>query len=519
MAVSAENPILVVGAGPTGMMVAIELARRGVPCRIVDRKDQPAASSRAFTIHARTMEVFEMQGTLPAFAASCTPSRGFRFNFDGIEETPVIDFGGLRSRYPYVAMTTQHDIERVLRAHLTEQLGVPIEWNHELASFAQTDDGAITGTLRDRASQAEEHVTPPFVVAADGIHSVVRKSIGLPFEGEAYENMIMQMMDTHVDVPDRAPEYVEYYMKEKSFLLTAALPDGSWRVLISDQGETARHTGTRAEAFQAVVDGFGVNLKIVEPIWATQWVIWKRLAEIYARGNVYLAGDSAHVHSPTAGQGMNSCIQDGWNLGWKLALVAQGEAPRALLDTYQRERLPIGKQLIAGTDALHSIMMAHGVDVHERLTLTQVPGWQRTTAELIGGLSYTYRDDIDVEPDLAPLEDGPLPGDRAPDLDLPGGRTLYGALSSGAHLLLLISDDGTMGQAEAIAREYGDRPGRLIESEIVSGAVPGLAEVYGNDANGSFYLIRPDGYIGTRAGFGETRALDGYIARTFARPH
>ncbi len=519
MPVSAENPILIVGAGPTGMMVAIELARRGVPCRIVDRKEQPAASSRAFTIHARTMEVFEMQGTLPAFARSCAPSRGFRFNFDGIAETPVIDFGGLRSRYPYVAMTTQHDIERVLRAHLTEQLGVPIEWNHELASFAQTDDGTITATLRDRASQAGEQLNPPFVVAADGIHSVVRKSIGLPFEGEASENMIMQMMDTHVDVPNRAPDYVEYYIKETSFLLTAARPDGSWRVLISDQGETARHTGTRTEAFQAVVDDFGLDLKIVEPIWATQWVIWKRLAEIYARGNVYLAGDSAHVHSPTAGQGMNSCIQDGWNLGWKLALVARDEAPRALLDTYQRERLPIGKQLIAGTDALHSIMMAHGVDTHERLALTQVPGWQRTTAELIGGLSYTYRDDIDGEPDLAPPHSGPLPGDRAPDLDLPGGRTLYGALGSGTHLLLLIADDATPGPAEAIARAYRDRLGTLIETEIVPTATPGLAEAYGEDADGSFALIRPDGYIGARGSFAQTRALDGYIARTFARAH
>lgn len=510
------KPVLIVGAGPTGIMIAAELTRRNVPCRIIDRKESPTTSSRAFTVHARTLEIFEQIGLAEQFIETGLKSFGFLFNFRGLEKKPVLDFRILRSRYPYILVYSQAETERMMREHLEGHHGVKIEWNTELSKLAKNDDGTLHVEIKDRDSDAAESYDPSYVIGCDGVHSFVRKSMGLPFDGEAYEGMIMQMMDAPAQGYNCDPDWIQYFMKDESFLLTTPLPNGNYRILISDMGETAKTEGAREEAFQKTVNEHGLDFQLSEPEWATQWVIWKRLANIYRDGDVFLSGDSAHVHSPSGGQGMNSCIQDAWNLGWKLAMVLRGEANPDLLDSYETERKPIAQQVIDGTDAMHDIIMAHGRGMKERMALTETPNWQTEVTELVAGISYTYRDHMEDTNGLAPLENGPEAGDRAPDTQLSDGSYLHDALKYTGFNLFLMPGASDHNAAEKIAQDTADAYDHIIRSTIIAaGDADAVAQVYGRGDEGRFYLVRPDGYIAFRAAMSDGAKLRAYLDAHF----
>lgn len=503
------KPVLIVGGGPTGIMLAAELRRRDIPCRVIDRKEGPTTSSRAFTIHARTLEIFDAIKMADPFIETGLKSFGFLFNFRGLEKKPVLDFRMLGSRYPYILVYSQAETERMLREHLAETHQMEVEWNVELKKIDVADDGSVHAEMRDRKSGEVSTMDPSYIIGCDGVHSFVRKTMGLPFEGEAYEGMIMQMMDTSTEGYDSDPDWIQYFMEDKNFLLTTPLPNGNHRILISDMGETAKEEGSRVEAYQKVVDGHGLDFKIVEPEWVTQWVIWKRLANIYRKNNVFLCGDSAHVHSPSGGQGMNSCIQDAWNLGWKLSVVLRGEAKDELLDTYELERKPIAQQVIDGTDAMHDIIMAHGRAMEDRMALTETPDWQKRVTELVAGISYTYRDHIKPIDGLSPMEDGPEAGDRAPDANLDDGSRLHHMFRAGGMTLLVLPDDEQQDEAEAWASDVADQYGQLIQSYVSRPEDQDeLVATYGSDRA---YLIRPDGYIAFRCRLSEQHRMREYL--------
>ncbi len=508
------KPVLIVGGGPTGMMLAAELVRRNVPCRIIDRKEGPTLSSRAFTIHARTLEIFEAMGIADRYLSTGIKSYGFLFNFEGLEKKPVLDFRILRSRYPYILVYSQAETERLLREHLSDDRGMEIEWNTELSKLEQAEDGSFEVEIKDRKTGEVTTMDPSYVIGCDGVHSFVRKSMDLPFDGEAYEGMIMQMMDTSTKDYDCDPEWIQYFMQDQNFLLTTPLPNGNHRILISDMGETARDKGSREEAFQKVVDGHGLDFKIDEPEWITQWVIWKRLANIYRANNVFLCGDSAHVHSPSGGQGMNSCIQDAWNLAWKLAMVLRGEAKADLLDSYEVERKPIAQQVIDGTDAMHDIIMAHGRGMTERMALTETPDWQTSVTELVAGVSYTYRDFMEFEDGLGALEGGPEAGDRAPDIDFASGATLHEAFRHTGMTLVLMPGAGDGDAAASLASDVSAKYDHILNTCTVADEDRDtVAAVYG-DA-GRLYLVRPDGYIAFRSSLDDKDFLLRYLDNQF----
>ncbi len=516
---SEKDPILIVGGGPTGVVLAIELSRRQVPFKIIDSKDRPVPTSRAFTIHAKTLEIFEQLGIVEKYLNTGIKNYGFAFTFEGLSEKPALDFRILRCRYPYILNYSQNETERLLREHLTATYGVDIEWGNRLTGLETDENGTVTATITNQQTQEEEVFKPSYIVGADGVHSYVRKSLNLPFEGEAYEGMIMQMMDTEVEGYEEDPQWTQYFMKENNFLLTTMLPNGKCRLLVSDQGESAdRKKNTRRDAFQQVMDEHGVSGTISEPEWTTQWVIWKRLADIYSKGKVFLCGDSAHVHSPSGGQGMNSCIQDAWNLGWKLAMAWRGEAKAELLDTYGDERKPVAQQVIDGTDHMHDIIMAHGKGMEERMALTQSDGWQIEVTERIAGISYTYFGINKLPDGLETLEGGPRIGDRAPDVDYPDFRTLFGYLRSPEFSMILMpASDAEAAKAVDLLNEASGAFGTTVKSFIVSkqplDAVTcentildpedQTTEKYGRGNEGRIYLIRPDGYVAFKCSFSQ----------------
>lgn len=523
-----QNPVLIVGAGPTGMVLAIELARRRIPCRVVDAKDGPDQTSRSFTLHAKTMEMLEHMGIAHVFLDGGIKSRGFYFNFKGKDSHPTIDFTGLSTRYPYVLIYNQNETEAKLREHLESTYDIRPEWSTRLSAL-NAENGGFGVTLAH--SDREETIRTDWVVGCDGIHSFVRKAMDLEFKGENYEGMLMQMMDVRYHDFDGPDDWIHYYMAKNNFLLITKLPGENHRVLISNMGEAGGTEMTLRDTFQGLIDGHFEGSRLDEPKWVTQWTIWKRLATDYRAGNAFLAGDAAHVHSPSGGQGMNVGMQDAFNLGWKLAMVIKGEAKPELLDTYGLERRPVGEQAIAGTDAMHDIIMAHGQGMKDRLELTQTDGWRQKTVNRISGLSYTYRDVVDVPDDLSP-PDGLTPGDRAPDVQLTRRLRVFDLFRHPRLTALLIPTAGDTSDrhcCQHLLTELQARFPKTVKAFVISDReIPDLEkghcieaesgafeEVYGSSEVSHLYLVRPDGYVAFHGGLGERDLAFAHLERWF----
>ena len=509
------------------MVLANELLRRRVPCRMIDKRSGPTETSRSFTLHAKTMEMFEHMGLAHRFLKDGLKSRGFLFNFKGKDTQPALDFTGLDSDYPYILIYNQNDTEQRLREHLDAIYAFHPEWGIELTAFTETGDG-YSATLQNGTGQTQV-INPRWIAGCDGIHSSVREYAGLDFSGENYEGMVMQMMDVHYQGFEGDDDWIHYYMSKDSFLLLTKLPNGRHRVLISDMGEADDPNLTRRQAFQRLVDGHVGGTELAEPDWATKWELWRRITDSYDKGCVYLAGDAAHVHSPSGGQGMNVGMQDAFNLGWKLAMVERGYARRKLLDTYTPERKPIGAQVIAGTHAMHDIIMAHGHGMDDRMQLTRKEGWNSDTVNLISGLSYNYRDVIHVPEGLKPLP-GPACGDAVKNVTVSGNRRLFD-LTRTTRLSLVIAEkgDSTGDQAHSLHRRISEQYAHVIRSmiisdrsfagmrnaEVVTDAKGEFARHYGRVDSGQLLLIRPDGYIAFRSRFDEAARFFDYLNTWF----
>ena len=458
------------------------------------------------------MEMFEHIGVAHRIEEVALACPGNVYHFEGLsdEEKPRTDFRQLPTRYPFYYKINQNDFERVLREHLLSHYGIVPEYGREFQDLRQDGDG-VSLSIIDRATETPETIRCSWVIGSDGAHSRVRDRTGIPFAGEQVG--VMAMMD--VEVQDFAfdDSWVNYFIGEATFMLVTRLPGRLWRVYLSDAGAMTRADDPRG-SFQAVADRLGIGMTIGEPRWATQWEILNSQAERYREGRVFLCGDASHVHSPAGGQGMNGCMQDAFNLCWKLAAVIDDAAPDSLLDTYEAERRPIGAQITAGAKATHDIVMAFGKGLEDRIAMTRQPGWQKRVVELVSGLSHNYRDTVTG----AGVEtvSGPQAGDRAPDAQLLSEprKRLFDVIRHAGFTLLLIPRAGAQTDfqlAQSVSRAMTARYGRRVRSVLVSDEqVPGfdddhvvadlhgeLAERYQVGADeGRAVLIRPDMYVG-----------------------
>jgi NADPH-dependent dioxygenase len=289
------------------------------------------------------------------------------------------------------------------------------------------------------------------------------------------------------------------------------LPGGYHRLLLSDRGEAAAPDVTPAQGFMRVIDQHFDGVRLGEVVWHSKWESRVRLAHTYRDRNVFLAGDSAHVHSTSGGQGMNCCLQDAWNLGWKLALVLQGRAKEELLDTYESERKPIASQVIWAASALHEIFMGHGKSIAERTARISDPQFLDAVVGRCSGISYTYRDQAEQGP-AADLPGGPLPGDRAPDALLGDGRSVFAMTRGTGHTLLGIP--GVAGDPASLAAALNDLQQRfapLLHSYLLPASAD-IARRYGRGRADRLYLIRPDGYVACRATVADAARIGAHVA-------
>jgi 2-polyprenyl-6-methoxyphenol hydroxylase-like FAD-dependent oxidoreductase len=473
--------VLVVGAGPTGLVVAGELALRGIRVGVVEREAVPSGQSRGGGVNPRTCEVLQMRGLLDDVSARAVPREGGGGHFAGL---PVpLDPTPWRTRWPAGLMIPQDRIEEILQDRLAA-LGVRVRRGTAVVGVDMSDDDARV-TL-----DGGEQLSARFLVACDGGHSTVRRLTGTPFPGVAGT---MEAVTADVElagrgptVPDRVRHISEHTRSGGGYwMMTHPLgdptaPDCVYRVVFGGGGTShgREEPATADEVAAALVAVHGPETVLGRVRWGTRFTDATRQVERYRVGPLLFAGDAAHIHPPMGGQGLNLGVQDGMNLGWKLAAALRGGPD--VLDTYHDERHPVGTRVIEVARA-QRLLMAPAPDAADAWALrgivtdlARTPDGNRHLAGLMSGLAIRY--------DLGDAH--PLVGARMPDLSLDAGAgpTTVAELQQGGHGLLLELDDATPG-----VRPIGeglDRVGaRLLDSPV------------GTGLDARRVLVRPDGYV------------------------
>ncbi|WP_061295287.1 FAD-dependent monooxygenase [Herbidospora cretacea] len=377
----ATTDVLVVGAGPTGLTVAVGLARLGRHVTVVDGQAEGANTTRAAVVHARTLEVLEPYGVVDALVSRGLRATGFSIRDRDRVLVPV-PFGGLPTAYPYTLMISQEVTEAVLLARLTE-LGGRVLRPYTVTGVEQDEAGATV------TFAGGESVRAAYVVGADGMHSTVREQAGIAFTGEAYaESFSLADVRLSGGVPQ---DEVVLYFSPAGVLVVAPLPGGSYRIVatvpeaprVPDVAFVQRLLDDRGpEAGRAVVR---------EVVWGSRFQVHHRVADAYRAGRILLAGDAAHVHSPAGGQGMNAGITDGVALATALDAVLGGGSP-GLLDAYGAVRRPVAQQIVSLADRITRLATVDrrfrpARNLALRL-LAALPAFRRQLAWRLSGLVY-----------------------------------------------------------------------------------------------------------------------------------
>ncbi len=338
-------PVLIAGAGPTGLVLALCLAKQGTAFRIVDAKGGPGEASRAIAVHARTLEFYAQLGFADAVVEAGIKAQGLRMRAAGrtVGRADIAGMGQGLSRFPFVLSYAQDDHERFLVARLQEA-GVAVEWNTALADVTEVAGGA--DVVLERGG-ARETVRVAYVAGCDGARSRVREIMGVGFPGGTYDQLFY-VADARVDAPIDTDLVLN--MGARTFALMLPVRSTGMHRLIGTMHRPA--AGAPAPQFsdvQAEVEALlGVHVEALN--WFSTYHVHHRVAAAFRVGRCFLAGDAAHIHSPAGGQGMNTGIGDAVNLAWKLAAVTAGRALPTLLDSYEAERIGFARSLVATTD-------------------------------------------------------------------------------------------------------------------------------------------------------------------------
>jgi 2-polyprenyl-6-methoxyphenol hydroxylase-like FAD-dependent oxidoreductase len=400
-----DTDVLIVGAGPTGLTLAGDLARAAVSHMVVERRSDDPNTTRAFALHARTLEQLDLRGVADELVATGSKVAGVR-----LFRRTELSLADLPSRFPFVLVTPQYETERVLATR-----GVQMVSGVAVTAVSQDPEG-VTATLSDgRTLRAR------YLVGCDGVRSVVRESLGLPFPGRA---VLRSIMLADVRLAEEPPEKLNINSAVGAMAFIAPFGDGWYRIFCwnSDELPTAEPVDL-SEIRQTVRRACGTDYGMHDPRWMSRFHCDERQAPRYRVGRVFLAGDAAHCHSPAGSQGMNTGIQDATNLGWKLAAAVRGHDE--LLDSYESERHPVGRMALRSSGALVRTGIAR-TSMQRTLRLAalrlplSIPPIRRKGALMISGIGIGYGGGVQ----------------RVPDVTLPGGNRLYEVMRDGRFALL-----------------------------------------------------------------------------------
>jgi 3-(3-hydroxy-phenyl)propionate hydroxylase len=460
------HAVVIAGGGPTGLMLAGELALAGADVAIAERRASPdLPGSRAGGLHSRTIEVLDQRGIADRFLSQGQVLQTASFSGIGLD---ISDFP---TRHPYGLGLWQNHIERILAGWVSE-LAVPVYRGREVTGFAQD------GTGVDVELAGRQSLRAGYLVGCDGGRSLIRKAAGIEFPGwdPTTSSLVAEVeMDQEPELGSRRDD--------KGIHSLNMLEDGE-RVRVVVRERSAGHTGepTLRDLSEALIAVWGTDYGLRSAIWISRFTDMTRQAASYRNGRVLLAGDAAHVHSPVGGQGLNTGVQDAVNLGWKLAQVASGTLPESLLDTYHAERHPVAARVLHNTRAQTALTRSDARTDALRDTMTELLGIdepRKRIAAMISGLDIHYD-----------LGDGhPLLGRRMPDLDLAtadGAQRVFTLLHDARPVLLNLGQPGGFD-----ITPWADRV-QLIDAKYVGAwELPVLGEVTPPVA----VLIRPDGHV------------------------
>jgi 2-polyprenyl-6-methoxyphenol hydroxylase-like FAD-dependent oxidoreductase len=346
--------VLIVGAGPSGLMMAAQLLRNGVQPIIIDIKQGPTNQSKALAVQARSLEIYRQLGVVDKVLSGGKQAGGLSFNMGGGQLAGIAlkDLGNTQTLYPFIHLYQQSKNERTLLNYLTIAC-CPVYWETTLISLKQNKD-TITVTLQN--GDTTHTLTCDYVVGADGAHSAVRKQLAIPFTGDTYQHkfyladvkLTSQMNGDTVNLFLAKKGFAGFFPmpEEDCFRIVASLPDG----LENKEDLNIEDVLPELKNITAT------DVEIAYVNWFTIYKLHHRMAEKFSADRCFLIGDAAHIHSPVGGQGMNTGLQDAYNLGWKLAAVINGQIKQAILASYATERMPVAKELLNTTDRIFNVI-------------------------------------------------------------------------------------------------------------------------------------------------------------------
>ncbi|MEU2788386.1 FAD-dependent monooxygenase [Streptomyces sp. NPDC007100] len=460
---TASSDVIVVGAGPTGLLLAGDLAVAGLRVTLLERR-APGISNltRAMAVHARSLEQLDARGLADELVATGHPLARLRL-FAAADMQP----SRLPSRFPFVLITPQYEVEALLERR-ARQAGVTFRYGARVTGLDQDADGVDVRVQEEDGAATTYRAA--YLVGTDGVRSTVRQALGLPFPGRTVVDSVV-LADVRLDERPDVPLVAN--ATDDAFALISNFGDGWYRVIGWDQRRRVpEDTPVEADELREYMRlALGSDYGLGEVRWTSRFHSDERQVPRYRVGRAFLAGDAAHVHSPAGGQGMNTGLQDAANLGWKLAAVLRGDAADSLLDSYHAERHPVGKMVLRSSGAVIRLAQLRSKPQRAlRATLARllnsVPPLADRAMLSISGVGIAYKAGHGAHP---------LAGKRAPDLRLAGGTRLYEALRGGGFVLVTPADEapaaGTDGTGSRLVRASWDSDRRTA------------------------LLVRPDGYI------------------------
>src|SRR5882762_7411349 len=518
-----DADVLIVGGGPTGLMLANQLGRREIRATIVDRHSGPAQQTRAMAVQARTLEIYSRLGIAERALELGRRGTGANMWSEGkwAARIPLGDIGKSVSPFPFVLMLGQDDNERIMGDHL-RNWGMAVQWNAELTGIKQ-EPGHVTATLK-QSDGSTRTITAAYVAGCDGGHSAVRELSGITFPGAPYEHVFF-VADTEATGPMVEDELNVYLWRDGFHLFFPMRGKDRWRVIgILPKKLRGRDDVTFAELSPDIRQEAGADLNFKECSWFSTYRIHHRAAEKFRDRRCFLLGDAAHVHSPMGGQGMNTGLQDAYNLAWKLALVVKGQADDALLDTYEAERIPVAQRLLKTTDRAFVLVVSDNwlAKLFRTRILTRIVAFAMTferpkqlAFRTVSQTGIAYRESP-LSKMLPGMPDGgPRAGDRFPWLQLrlrENGpiEDLFQKLDDTRYNLIVTG--------QPAPSEEASRLGDLLSTHVIPDDAPNAQELARVRIPGpAFYLLRPDGHVGLAGTRLEPDAVTRYLSDSWIR--
>ncbi len=431
-----QIPVLIVGAGPTGLLAACELSRHGIPVRIIDKKPEASQTSNALGIQPRTLELFDLIGIVDRFLKAGHPAAGVRIYRDG-KVMVRMELNGIDSPYPFIFLLPQNVTEKILAERLQE-FTVSIERSRELVSVTKNTDYLLAKIKHANGEIEEIHCH--WIIGCDGLHSAVRENTSIIFEGEDIPQPFL-LADASLET--KLPKNIlAAFFSKKNIMAIFPIEGDRYRLMGSLNESTDTNSIDDALIREVVKKrSYGIfSLKSIN--WSSHFWIHSKAVNAMREGRIFIAGDAAHVHSPVGGQGMNTGLQDVHNLAWKLALVIKGSAKDTLLESYNAERLPVVKGIVAVTDRLSRMMLSKnpllkGVRFLAMKTIPRIAFLRKKLSQRLTQIATRYHKSPAIDTHHVMSAHAPKPGERAPDVLLSPQHRLYDSLRNTQHNVLL----------------------------------------------------------------------------------